>query len=165
MSVLEKHGKEKEETKAPDVKESISRRGRSTITPNESWKEVSEEGRLAFQALFSREVLPQSFSDTYTVAKKDQQNMVNNSELDLNRTSQEPGESYSNSNGFAVLRGEEGSLRTRLGSVKLNHHHTGFKPYKRCSIEAKESSKIVSSAASTGNQNDEKGPKRMRCQT
>ncbi|KAJ0535369.1 putative transcription factor MYB-HB-like family [Helianthus annuus] len=151
-SVLEKHGKETEETQALDAKEPVSRRGRSTIMPNESWKEVSEEGRLAFQALFSREVLPQSFSDTHTVAEKDQLNMVNNSELDLNRTSQEPVERYSN--GFAV---------TRLGSVKLNHHHrTGFKPYKRCSIEAKESSKIASAAASTANQNDEKGPKRMR---
>ncbi|KAI3726245.1 hypothetical protein L1987_66042 [Smallanthus sonchifolius] len=168
MSVLEKHVKEKEETKAPDVKESISRRGRSTITPNESWKEVSEEGRLAFQALFSREVLPQSFTDTHTVAKKDQQNMVNNIELDLNRMSQEQGESNSNSNsnGFAVLRGEEGALGARLGNVKLNHHHhTGFKPYKRCSVEAKESCKIMNAAASTCNQNDEKGPKRMRCQT
>ncbi|KAM0032179.1 putative transcription factor MYB-HB-like family [Helianthus debilis subsp. tardiflorus] len=151
-SVLEKHGKETEETQALDAKEPVSRRGRSTITPNESWKEVSEEGRLAFQALFSREVLPQSFSDTHTVAEKDQLNMVSNSKLDLNRTSQEPVERYSN--GFAV---------TRLGSVKLNHHHrTGFKPYKRCSIEAKESSKIASAAASTGNQNDEKCPKRMR---
>ncbi|KAI7744870.1 hypothetical protein M8C21_027205 [Ambrosia artemisiifolia] len=159
MSNLEKHGKETEETKVSDVKEPVSRRGRSTITPNESWK----EGRLAFQALFSREVLPQSFFDTHTVAEKDQPNMVNNSELDLNRTSQEPVES--NSNGFAVLRGKEGALKTRLGSVKLNHHHhhTGFKPYKRCSIEAKESSKIASAAAaSTANQNDEKGPKRMR---
>ncbi|KAK9067112.1 hypothetical protein SSX86_014437 [Deinandra increscens subsp. villosa] len=157
--VLEKLGKETEETKASDVKESISRRGRSTIIPNESWKEVSEEGRLAFQALFSREVLPQSFSDRRTVAETDQQNMVNNSDLDLNRMSQEPGPGESNSNGFAGLRGV---LGTGLGGVKLNHHHTGFKPYKRCSIEAKETSKIVSAAASTGNQNDEKGPKRMR---
>ncbi|KAL8251128.1 hypothetical protein R6Q59_034821 [Mikania micrantha] len=143
--VLKKHGKETLETKASDVKESISRRGRNTITPNESWK----EGRLAFQALFSREVLPQSFSDTRKMAAKDQQNMVNKSELDLNRMSKEPGESASN--GFAVLR-------TGSGGVKLSHHHTGFKPYKRCSAEAKESSKIVSA----GNQNDENGSKRMR---
>ncbi|KAL8231379.1 hypothetical protein R6Q57_001157 [Mikania cordata] len=142
--VLKKHGKETLETKSSDVKESISRRGRSTITPNESWKEVSEEATL-----FSREVLPQSFSDTHKMAAKDQQNMVNKSELDLNRMSKEPGESTSN--GFAVLR--RGS-----GGVKLSHHRTGFKPYKRCSVEAKESSKIVSA----GNQNDENGSKRMR---
>ncbi|KAK1433018.1 hypothetical protein QVD17_09922 [Tagetes erecta] len=160
---LEKHAKEMEEDKVSDVKESNSRRGRSTITPNESWKEVSEEGRLAFQALFSREVLPQSFSDTRAISKKYQQHMVNNSELDLNRLSQEPCES--NGNGLAVLRGEEGSLRIGLGSVKLNHRHTGFKPYKRCSIEAKENNKIVSAAAAAGDQNDEKGPKRMRLAT
>ncbi|KAI3777071.1 hypothetical protein L1987_46865 [Smallanthus sonchifolius] len=153
---LEKHVKEMQETKGSDANESIYRRGRNTINPNESWKEVSEEGRLAFKALFSREVLPQSFSDTRTVAEKDQPNTNKNSELDLNRMSQEPREN----NGFAVLRGEEGVLRMGLGSVKLNVHHTGFKPYKRCSIEAEESSKIMS-AASTGGQNDEKGPKRM----
>jgi len=118
------------------------------------------QGRLAFQALFSREVLPQSFSDARTVAEKDQQNIDKNSELDLNRTSHEPAES----NGFAVLRGEEGVLRMGLGSVKLNAHHTGFKPYKRCSIEAKEGSKIMKTA-STGTENDEKGSKRMCFET
>ncbi|XP_076922715.1 protein LATE ELONGATED HYPOCOTYL-like [Bidens hawaiensis] len=127
-NVLEKDGKETEETKVEDVKEPISRRCRNTITPNESWKEVSEEGRLAFQALFTREVLPQSFSDIHTVAEKGQPNMINISELD----------------------------RTRL-----SHRHTGFKPYKRCSIEAKESIKI----AGAGNHSDEKGPKRMRVAT
>ncbi|XP_076931840.1 protein LATE ELONGATED HYPOCOTYL-like [Bidens hawaiensis] len=127
-NILEKDEKETEETKVADVKEPISRRGRNAIAPNESWKEVSEEGRLAFQALFTREVLPQSFSDIHMVAEKGQPNMVSISELD----------------------------RTRM-----SHRHTGFKPYKRCSIEAKESIKI----ASAGNQNDEKGPKRMRVAT
>ncbi|MFS7974063.1 putative transcription factor MYB-HB-like family [Helianthus anomalus] len=160
---LEKHVKEMEENKGlVDVKESNLRRGRSTITPSESWKEVSEEGRLAFQALFSREVLPQSFSD---MAGNDQQNTVKNSELDLNRMSQEPWESNGNSNGFAVLRSEEGVLRMGLGSVKLNVHHTGFKPYKRCSVEAKENGKIMSATSTGGAQNDEKGPKRMCFET
>ncbi|KAM0032178.1 putative transcription factor MYB-HB-like family [Helianthus debilis subsp. tardiflorus] len=159
---LEKHVKEMEENKGLDVKESNLRRGRSTITPSESWKEVSEEGRLAFQALFSREVLPQSFSD---MAGKDQQNIVKNSELDLNRMSQEPWESNGNSNGFAVLRSDEGVLRMGLGSVKLNVHHTGFKPYKRCSVEAKENGKIMSATSTGGAQNDEKGPKRMCFET
>ncbi|KAK9054069.1 hypothetical protein SSX86_025145 [Deinandra increscens subsp. villosa] len=157
---LEKHMKEMQETKGSDVNESIYRRGRNIINPNESWKEVSEEGRIAFQALFSREVLPQSFSDTRTVAEKYQDNINKNCELDLNRMIQEPGES----NGFAVLRGDEGVLRMGLGSVKLNVHHTGFRPYKRCSIEAKDSNKIMS-AASTGTQNDEKCPKRMCFET
>ncbi|KAI3726243.1 hypothetical protein L1987_66040 [Smallanthus sonchifolius] len=159
---LGKHVKEMEENKGSDVKEPNSRRGRSTITLNESWKEVSEEGRLAFQALFSREVLPQSFSNTRTIAGKDQQHIVKNSVLDLNR-SQEPGES--NSTDFSVLRGEEGILRMGLGSVKLNVHHTGFKPYKRCSVEAKENNKIMSETSTGGIQNDEKGPKRMCFET
>ncbi|KAI3693478.1 hypothetical protein L6452_33313 [Arctium lappa] len=145
---LPKHGKEREETKGSDVNlpciDSISRRCRSTISPNESWKEVSEEGRLAFQALFSREVLPQSFCNV--TEERDDQNGEGASHLDLNRMSQEAGES----NGV-----DEGLLTMGLGNVKLNIHHTGFKPYKRCSIEAKEG-KIVSQ------QNDEKGPKRMR---
>ncbi|KAK1422003.1 hypothetical protein QVD17_24829 [Tagetes erecta] len=144
MDILEKQEKETE-AKGSDVKESISHTGRSTVNPNESWKGVSEEGRLAFQALFSREVLPQSFSDNPTVAEKDQQNINKNIALDLNRMSQEPGKS----NGFAVLRGDKGILRMGLGSVKVNVHHTGFRPYKRCSIEAKESGKILS-AESTG---------------
>ncbi|KAK9053493.1 hypothetical protein SSX86_030127 [Deinandra increscens subsp. villosa] len=80
--------------------------------------------RLAFQALFSREVLPQSLFDRRTVVEMDQQNMVSNSELDLNRMSQEPGPGESNSNGFVGLRG--GVLGAGLGSVTLNHHHTKF---------------------------------------
>lgn len=145
---LPKHGKESEESKGSDVNlpciDSNSRRSRSTISPNESWKEVSEEGRLAFQALFSRQVLPQSFC----YGREDDENGEGASHLDLNR---EAGESKGV---------DEGGLLTMtmgLGNVKLNNiHHTGFKPYKRCSIEAKEG-KIVSQQ-----QNDEKGPKRMR---
>ncbi|KAI3777073.1 hypothetical protein L1987_46867 [Smallanthus sonchifolius] len=144
MDVLEKHEKETEETKGSDVEESISRRGRSTISPNGSWKGVSDEA--------SNSSLCHIFSDNRTVAEKDEQNKNKNRELDLNRMSQEA---------VVVLRGEEGVLRMGLGSVKVNVHHTGFRPYKRCSIEAKESSKIASAAASTGNQNDQKGPKRM----
>ncbi|KAG6748285.1 hypothetical protein POTOM_048202 [Populus tomentosa] len=37
-------------------------------------KEVSEEGRLAFQALFAREVLPQSFSPLHDLKSKMHQN-------------------------------------------------------------------------------------------
>ncbi|XP_076930763.1 protein LATE ELONGATED HYPOCOTYL-like isoform X2 [Bidens hawaiensis] len=160
---LEKHVKEMEENKGSDVKESNSRRGRNTITTTDSWKEVSEEGRIAFRALFSREVLPQSFTDSHTIAGK-------NSELDLNRMSHEPWENNNDNNnntnnGLSVLRGEEGVLRMGLESVKLNVNHTGFKPYKRCSAEAKENSKLMSAASTGGGQNDEKGPKRMCFET
>ncbi|KAL0446512.1 UNVERIFIED_CONTAM: protein LHY [Sesamum latifolium] len=70
---LEKHTKGKEEKVMKDKEDSqglgvihpvgdpFGRRFRSTNNINDSWKEVSEEGRLAFQALFCREVLPQSF--------------------------------------------------------------------------------------------------------
>ncbi|KAJ0846471.1 putative transcription factor MYB-HB-like family [Helianthus annuus] len=127
--VSEKHGKEAEETKGSDVKESI-------ISPNETCKGVSEEA---------------SYSNPCHIFWKletemDRQRINKNSELDLNRMSQEPGES----NGFV---GEEGVLRMGLGSVKVNARHMGFRPYKRCSVEAKERCKIV-----TG---DEKSPKRM----
>ncbi|CAH1411952.1 unnamed protein product [Lactuca virosa] len=160
-----KNIKEKEETAAaaasdvvPDLdsisRTSIIRGGRSTINPNESWKEVSEEGRLAFQALFSRQVLPQSFSDRHNNNINNNNNNNNSSgggELDLNRM---------------MLRGEknmeEGLLTIGLGNVKLNvnhtHTHTGFKPYKRCSMEAKEK------PGSSSNQNDDKAAKRMRFQ-
>lgn len=111
---------------------------------------IDIQGRLAFQALFSREVLPQSFSDT-----RRRNILVNNNQLDLN---QEAGES---NNGFAHLQQAVG-----LPSVKLNFHHTGFKPYKRCSIDAKENTKTTASSSSTGNQNgDHKAPKRMRLET
>ncbi|XP_071691045.1 protein LATE ELONGATED HYPOCOTYL-like [Rutidosis leptorrhynchoides] len=163
---LEKHVKDKDDTKGSDLNlpynDSISRRSRATFTPNDSWKEVSEEGRLAFQALFSREVLPQSFS-------KDQQNIVKSTEavsqLDLNMMScsgQESG-SFTVSRGEKTL-GDEGLLRMGLGNVKLNVHHTGFKPYKRCSIEAKES-KMVNGSTTGSQHNDEKSAKRMRLET
>lgn len=68
-----------------------------------------------------------------------------------------PAENSSN----ALLRGqkvgEEGLLRLELGLGKLKHCRTGFKPYKRCSVEAKESK-----VASVSSQGDEKGPKRLR---
>lgn len=38
------------------------RRSKSGVHPSDTWKAVSEEGRIAFQALFSRDILPQSFS-------------------------------------------------------------------------------------------------------
>ncbi|KAL4566965.1 hypothetical protein LXL04_022535 [Taraxacum kok-saghyz] len=136
---LEKNVKEKEETKGggSDVANDSVSRSRvrnTTVNPNESWKEVSEEGRLAFQALFSRQVLPQSFSDRHN----NNNNNMNNDGLDLNHQ---------------LLRGEE-----RLLTIGLGHTHTGFKPYKRCSMEAaKEKTKIQIVGPS-----DDKGAKRMR---
>lgn len=51
---------------------------------------------------------------------------------------------------------EEGLLTIGLGQGKLKACRTGFKPYKRCSVEAKEN------RVGTSNQGEEKGPKRIR---
>ncbi|KAL0446513.1 UNVERIFIED_CONTAM: protein LHY [Sesamum latifolium] len=59
----------------------------------------------------------------------------------------------------ALLTGEnkeDGLLNLGLGHGKLKAHRTGFKPYKRCSVEAKES------RVSANSQDDEKGSKRLR---
>ena len=52
---------------------------------------------------------------------------------------------------------EEGLLTIGLGQAKLKARRTGFKPYKRCSVEAKENRVM-----NTGGQGEEKGPKRIR---
>lgn len=61
-----------------------------------------------------------------------------------------------------TLKGEnngdqESLLTIGLGYGKLKTRRTGFKPYKRCSMEAKENRLV-----NTNNQADEKGPKRIR---
>lgn len=55
--------------------------------------------------------------------------------------------------------GGNNTLTMKLGEGKLKACRTGFKPYKRCSVEAKES-RIGGS--STSCQDEEKGPKRLR---
>lgn len=52
--------------------------------------------------------------------------------------------------------GDKGLLTIGLGHGKLKTRRTGFKPYKRCSVEAKEIR--VGSASCHG---EEKGPKRL----
>uniref|UniRef100_A0A2N9I3P5 Protein LHY n=1 Tax=Fagus sylvatica TaxID=28930 RepID=A0A2N9I3P5_FAGSY len=171
---LEKNEKDKEEQNEPDANQSAAetcnRRGRCPSNLNDSWKEVSEGGRLAFQALFSREVLPQSFSPPHDLKnevhqneniKEDKQNANekdgNASLLDLN--SQTSG-SCSGQEEISIFGGNnpgEGLLTIGLGYGKLKARRTGFKPYKRCSVEAKEN--WVANASSQG---EEKGPKRIR---
>ena len=128
------------------------------------------QGRLAFQALFSREVLPQSFSPPHDLKnevhqneniEEDKQNANekdgNASLLDLN--SQTSG-SCSGQEEISIFGGNnpgEGLLTIGLGYGKLKARRTGFKPYKRCSVEAKENR--VANASSQG---EEKGPKRIR---
>ncbi|KAK9279752.1 hypothetical protein L1049_013434 [Liquidambar formosana] len=175
---LEKHEKGKEESNEPDTShpagESGNRRSRSTTNVNDSWKEVSEEGRLAFQALFSREKLPQSFSPPPDLKNKefqknnteeDKQNIADKNEdallLDLNCKTWASCSSNHEAERSALLKvdynGEQGLTTIGLGQGKLKARRTGFKPYKRCSVEAKENR--VENACSQG---EEKGPKRIR---
>ncbi|XP_028752274.1 protein CCA1 isoform X2 [Neltuma alba] len=167
---LEKNEKGKEESLTPDANhlttEPSNRRSRSAGNLTDSWKEVSEEGRQAFQALFSREVLPQSFSPSHLEKdiQKDhknedhKQNMVDGDEdLDSNKHSSDQVGVEKNMPSAERTQGEEGLLTIGLGQRKLKACRTGFKPYKRCSVEAKENR-----VGSTSNQGEEKGPKRIR---
>ncbi|KAI5647071.1 hypothetical protein M9H77_33076 [Catharanthus roseus] len=173
---LEKHEKGNEELREAAIDhptgDSISRRGRSSSGSNDSWKEVSEEGRLAFQALFSREVLPQSFSPPYdsmnnlekdkqTVDEKDTEGSP--SRVDVSgkiggvSCCSQPAEEN------VYLKGETNKLTAEglLTMGKFKVRHTGFKPYKRCSVEAQqqECSRVVNTSSC---QDQEKGPKRIR---
>lgn len=159
---LEKH--DKEEANEPDlsllVSDSTNRRGRFCSNLNESWKEVSEGGRLAFQALFSREVLPQSFASPYCHQKYSIPYEEENESLqfDINKAC---GSHKFVEHNVCLTSGNnegEGTLNMGLGCLKFKARRTGFKPYKRCSVEAKESRV----AASTINQEEGKPPKKMR---
>ncbi|XP_050387154.1 protein LATE ELONGATED HYPOCOTYL [Argentina anserina] len=179
---LEKQDKGEEELKEPDVNpasETSNRRTRSISNMsdswkdrhlNDSWKEVSEEGRMAFQALFSREVLPQSFSpppDMKDQGHQDTTEGQRNSEtdrralmLDLNSKVWAPfchPEVEKIASPPGGLNDAEGLLTLGLGYGKLKARRTGFKPYKRCSVEANENR-----VASASSHCEEKGPKRLR---
>ncbi|GMI69534.1 LATE ELONGATED HYPOCOTYL, LATE ELONGATED HYPOCOTYL 1 [Hibiscus trionum] len=163
--VLEKHEKDKEDSKGADANHpqvECNRRSRSSSSLSDSWKEVSEVGRLAFQALFSREVLPQSFSPPHEGKKYPVEEDEETSTLDLNSKTLDSCSDHQEVEKAASSRGEkntaeEGLLRIGLGNSKLKAGRTGFKPYKRCSVEAKENRMM-----NTGGQGEEKGPKRVR---
>ncbi|KAI4328991.1 hypothetical protein L6164_021300 [Bauhinia variegata] len=168
---LEKEDKQKEDSKAPDpshlATEFSNRRCRSITNITDSWKEVSEEGRMAFQALFSREVLPQSFSPPHDLTntdnqkeniEDDKQNMDDKDEdLESKKCSSDREGMLSNLSLVENNNEEEGLLTIGLGQGKLKARRTGFKPYKRCRIEARENMMAIGS-----NQGEEKGPKRIR---
>ncbi|XP_004306608.1 PREDICTED: protein LHY-like [Fragaria vesca subsp. vesca] len=181
--VLEKQEKGEEELKQPDLNpasESSYRRTRSITNMsdswkdkhmNDSWKEVSEEGRMAFQALFSREVLPQSFSPPPDVKDKGNQDTIEGQQdsgekdgralmLDLNSKAWAPfchPEVEKIASPPGGHNDAEGLLTLGLGYGKLKSRRTGFKPYKRCSVEANENR-----VANAGSHCEEKGPKRLR---
>lgn len=124
------------------------------------------QGRLAFRALFSREVLPQSFSPPPDLINKDHQmgNMKDNEEkahhkdhLDSKKCSSNCDRLLQNLPFVQNNSEDEGLLTLGLGQGKLKTRRTGFKPYKRCLVEAKETR--IGTAC---NQVEETGPKRIR---
>ncbi|XP_068634396.1 protein LATE ELONGATED HYPOCOTYL-like isoform X2 [Aristolochia californica] len=155
--MLEKQGEDKELPKEVEISnpgdELSTRRGRSMANANDSWKSVSEEGRLAFQALFSRDVLPQSFSPPHDPWNQEEPNGVEGEkklEFELNSTIHS-----TSHDDLAVTQLDESSrshnntqkdvlMNELVGQGKLKIRRTGFKPYKRCSVEAKES-KVMNS--------------------
>ncbi|XP_031743530.1 protein LHY isoform X2 [Cucumis sativus] len=152
-----------------------NRRNRSISNTSESWKEVSDEvkrGRLAFQALFTRDVLPQSFSPPYDVENENKAS--ENVEKDSHVVDKDSGASVLDLNGktcgsfshqsmerdtsaIGINNGEGELLTIGLGNGTPKACRTGFKPYKRCSVEAKEKRMTTSS-----NHCEEGGQKRLR---
>ncbi|XP_043716236.1 protein LATE ELONGATED HYPOCOTYL-like [Telopea speciosissima] len=172
---IEKNEKGEEELKEIDLSpasvEPNNRRNRSTSNMNESWKEVSEEGRLAFQALFSREVLPQSFSPHHYDPRSNEHPRSSSKEgnekgkedtlqVDLSSKTWSTCLDHPGVEKYESLRSsnnpEVGLLMTELGHARLKGRRAGFKPYKRCSLEAKEDK-----LASGSGQGEQKGPKRI----
>lgn len=103
--------------------------------------------------------MPQSFSPPHAKGSKkcikESERAENNLEFDLNmmawggcaQKKDEDGES---------LNKEDEALNIGLRCGKLKARRTGFKPYKRCSVEAKES------RVSGNSHDEEKCPKRLR---
>ncbi|XP_019252092.1 PREDICTED: protein LHY [Nicotiana attenuata] len=174
---LEKDQKGKEEPQEPNVNllagDAGNRRGRNCISPNDSWKEVSEGGRIAFQALFTREKLPQSFSPSNdpknkgtinleNVKQKPDEKGLSGSQLDLNDQASDICSSHQAvEDNVLVIGNKEDAEKClpmmELGQGRLKARRTGFKPYKRCSLEAKDS-RVASSSC----QDEEKSAKRLR---
>nr|QWJ73353.1 circadian clock-associated 1 [Isatis tinctoria] len=145
------------DTTNPQTAESNARRSRISSNLTDPWKAVSDEGRIAFQALFAREVLPQSFSYQKDYREEDQQEHRYPMELDLNCTAQ-----------LAPVDDDQeekrniGFLGMGLDASKQSRGRTGFKPYKRCSMEAKESRVISTNPIIHVEQKDSK---RIRLET
>uniref|UniRef100_A0A0E0LRF6 Uncharacterized protein n=1 Tax=Oryza punctata TaxID=4537 RepID=A0A0E0LRF6_ORYPU len=130
------------------------RRFRSSASTSDSWKEVSEEGRLAFDALFSRERLPQSFSPPQVEGSKEiskeEEDEVTTVTVDLNKNATIIDQELD------TVDEPRASFPNELSNLKLKSRRTGFKPYKRCSVEAKENRVPAS---------DEVGTKRIRLES
>lgn len=170
-----RNDKGNEECKEPDASHPSSdpgcRRNRIANSISDSRKEVSEGGRLAFQALFSRERLPQSFSPPEDVMMEQEmsegteghrQNADEANEdaslLDLNSNTWVSCSSDQRIEKDGLIEDtEKDGLTIGLTEGKLKTRKTGFKPYKRCSMEAREGRVMNNS-----NQDQEKCSKRLR---
>ncbi|CAA7056224.1 unnamed protein product [Microthlaspi erraticum] len=151
---LDKMEKDTEDVKEtdenlPGVIELSNRRSKirenNNPTTTDSWKEVSQGGRIAFQALFARERLPQSFSPPQ-VAENVNGKQIMPSAPNVNKVQD------------SCDADQESVVMTGVGpGNSLKTRQTGFKPYKRCSMEVKESQ-----VGNTNNQSDEKVCKRLR---
>lgn len=144
-AALEKNGETKDPVEQQAHSQDLSaagevnaRRARSSLYFNETWKEVSHQGRLAFQALFTRDVLPQSFA---TQLNKSEMGLLPEEDVQIGRRDQ----STQNCSSLPI--------DTKHGNLKVRR--TGFKPYKRCSAEVVE---VHESAAN----NDETSNKKIR---
>ncbi|KAL6659335.1 hypothetical protein ACP70R_003375 [Stipagrostis hirtigluma subsp. patula] len=129
------------------------RRFRSSGSTSDSWKEVSEEGRMAFDALFSREKLPQSFSPPQAEEAKEfakEEDEVTTVTVDLNK------KATAIDHDLDTTDETRASCPNELSHLKLKSRRTGFKPYKRCSMEAKENRVPAG---------DEVGTKRIRLES
>lgn len=117
-------------------------------------------------------MLPQSFSPPHDEKNKEHQkedvkeDKQNNADeengiaslLDLNsRTCGSTSNHQGNLNFAGSNNGEDGLLKIGLGHGNLKTRRTGFKPYKRCSVDAKDNR-----VTNTSIQGEEKGPKRIR---
>ncbi|KAL5726739.1 CCA tRNA nucleotidyltransferase [Ranunculus cassubicifolius] len=118
---------------------------------NESWKEVSQEGKLAFKALFSRQVLPQSFSPPKSgIDNREQQLMRDDDKLRIDLNSKTPLTCIDDDD----CEGNIDKVELMMGIEKPKARRAGFKPYKRCSMES-------SSVTNGCNQVEERDPKRL----
>lgn len=115
-------------------------------------------------------MLPQSFSPPHILTNQDLQktniegNKRNNiDDKNLNNSEKCSSDFRGAEKSLTFIKNDEveGLLTIGLGQGKLKGSRTGFKPYKRCSMEAQEN-RVVGTASNQGE--EEKGPKRIRLQ-
>ncbi|XWS46319.1 hypothetical protein CRYUN_Cryun14cG0055200 [Craigia yunnanensis] len=146
--VLEKHEKDEEDSKGADANhpqvECSNRRGRSSSNLSDSRKVVSEVQK---ENVGEDEQNPdETDGETST--------LDHNSKIWGSCSDHQGDEKKALSRDENIV--EEGLLMIGLEYEKLNSRRTGFKPYKRCSVEANENRMM-----NTGGQGEEKGPKRI----